>query len=137
MVGNRRGEGAAPGEGLGAALVRAEPPAAGHRLVDSAADEWMAEAEAARNVRLADEIQAQQLVESVDRRRLVGAGGRGREFGIERVSRDGGALEDEAGLLGEQRELLRERGGDRSRDVDTYERMIAGRRRHVGAVSRA
>ena len=114
------------GERLGAALVRAEPPAAGHRLVDRAADERMPEAEAPRNVRLADEIQAQQLVERVDRCRLGGSGGRGRQLGIERVARDGGALEDEACLLGEQSELLGERGGDRGRDVDACERRLVG-----------
>ena len=84
----------------------------------------MAEAEAPGNVGLADEIQAQQLVERVDRCRLGGSGGRGRQLGIEGVSRDGGALEDEACLLGEQSELLGERGGDRSRDVDAAERRL-------------
>ena len=54
-------------ERVGTALVRTEPPAAGHRLVHRAADERMAEAEPPRNVRLADEIQPQQLVERVDR----------------------------------------------------------------------
>ena len=84
----------------------------------------MPETEAPGNVRLADEIQAQQLVDRVDRRRLGGSGGRGGQLGIERVSRDGGALEDEACLLGEQSELLGERGGDRSRDVDACERRL-------------
>ena len=96
----------------------------------------MPEPEAPGNVGLADEIQAQQLVERVDRCRLVGSGGRGRQLGIEGVSRDGGALEDEACLLGEQRELLGERGGDRSRDVDAGERRLVGRRRLVGTVGR-
>ena len=78
----------------------------------------MPEAEAPGNIGLADEIQAQQFVDRVDRCRLGGSGGRGRQLGIEGVSRDGGALEDEACRFGEQRELLGERGGDRSWDVD-------------------
>ena len=116
---------ASKGERVGAALVRAEPPAAGHCFVHRAADERMPEAEAPGNIGLADEIQAQQLVDRVDRCGLAGSGGRGGQLGIEGVSRDGGALEDEACRPGEQRELLRERGGDRGRDVDAYERRLA------------
>ena len=136
MVGDRRGQRASEGESVGAALVRAEPPAAGHRLVHRAADERVPEAEAPGNVRLTDEIQAQQLVDRVDRCRLGGSGGRGGQLGIEGLSRDGGALEDEACLLGEQSELLGERGSDRSRDVDAGERRLVGRRRRVGTVGR-
>ena len=132
VVGDRRGQRASEGESVGAALVRAEPPAAGHRLVHRAADERMPEAEAPGNVRLTDEIQAQQLVDRVDRCRLGGSGGRGGQLGIEGLSRDGSALEDEACLLGEQSELLGERGGDRSRDIDAGERRLVGRRRRVG-----
>ena len=55
------------------------------------------------------------------------SGGRGRELGVEGVSRDGGALEDVACALGEQRELLGERGGNRSRNVDACERKLVRR----------
>ena len=96
----------------------------------------MPEPEAPRNVRLADEIQAQQLVERVDRCRVGDSGGRGRQLRVEGVSRDGGALEDEACGLGEQSELLGQRGGDRGWDVDTYERRLVGRRRPLGTVGR-
>ena len=96
----------------------------------------MPEPEAPRNVRLADEIQAQQLVERVDRCRVGGSSGRGRQLRVEGVSRDCGALEDEACGLGEQSELLGERGGDRSWDVDTCERRLVGRCRTVGTVGR-
>ncbi len=136
MVSDRCGQRASEGERVGAALVRAEPPAAGHRLVHRAADERVPEAEAPGNVCLTDEIQAQQLVDRVDRRRLGGSGGRGGQLGIEGLSRDGSALEDEARLLGEQSELLGERGSDRSRDVDAGERKLVGRRRRVGMVGR-
>ena len=127
MVRDRRGQGAAEGEGVGAALVRAQPRAAGHRLVDRVADERVPEPEAPGNVGLADEIQAEQVVEGLDGGRAVLSGSRGRELRVERVSRDGGALEDEPCGLGEQSELLGERGGDRSRNVDAYERRLVGR----------
>ena len=52
---------------LGAAVVGAEQPAAGGRLVDRAADERVAEAEPPRDVGGADEVAAQQLVERVQR----------------------------------------------------------------------
>ena len=135
MVGDRGDHRAAEGESLGAAFVRAEPPASGHCFVHRAADERVPEAEAPGNIGLADEIQSQQFVDRVDRCRLGGSGGRCRQLGIEGVSRDGGALEDEACRFGEQRELLGKRGGDRSWDVNASERTLA-RRRRVGAVGR-
>ena len=89
-------ERAALAQGLRAALVRAEPPAAGRRLVHGAAHERMAEAEAARHVGRAHEVEPQQLVERGDRR-CVGHAGRGRrELGVERVAGDRRALEHEA-----------------------------------------
>ncbi len=96
----------------------------------------MSEPETPGNVRRADEIQAQQLVERVDRWSLGGAGGRCGQLGVEGVSRDGGALEDEACLLGEQSELLSERGGDCSGYVNACERRLVGRCRHVGTAGR-
>ena len=96
----------------------------------------MPEAEAPGNIRLTDEIQAQQLVDRIDRRRLGGSGGRGGQLGIEGLSRDGGPLEDEACLLRDQGELLRERGGDRGRDVDACERGLVGGRWRVGTAGR-
>ncbi len=52
-------------ERLGAALVRAEAPAAGRGLVDRAAHERVPEAEAPGHVGGADEIELQQLVDCV------------------------------------------------------------------------
>ena len=84
----------------------------------------MPEAEPPGNVRVANEVQPQQLVEPFDRRLLDGSGGRGSELGIERVPRDGGAFENEARLAGEQGELLGERRGDSRRHVDACERGV-------------
>ena len=47
----------AGGERLGAALVGAQPPAAGRRLVDRAPDERVPEAKAARHLGLANEVE--------------------------------------------------------------------------------
>ena len=55
---------------------------------------------------------------SLHGRRVGLSGGRGRQLGIEGVSRDGCALEDETRGLRQQSELLSERGGDRGRNVD-------------------
>ena len=52
----RRGR-ASPEQALGAPLVRAEPPAAGRRLVDRSADERVPEAKAPRHVRVAHEVE--------------------------------------------------------------------------------
>ena len=62
-------------ERLRAPLVGPEPPAAGGRLVDGAPDEWVAEAEAARHVGGANEIEVQELVDRTHRRRVGQAGG--------------------------------------------------------------
>jgi hypothetical protein len=68
---------AARGERARAALVRAEPPAAGRGLVDRAPHERMPEAEAPRHVGLAHEVEAEQLVQRVQCARLVLQGGGG------------------------------------------------------------
>ena len=70
VMGARRRRGSAGGQGLRAALVRAEPPAGRGRLVDGAPHERMAEAKAARHVGRPDEIVREQLVDRRDRRRL-------------------------------------------------------------------
>ena len=54
VVCDRRGRRASQDKGIGAAFVRAEPPAAGHRLVHRSANERMPEPKAPRNIRLTD-----------------------------------------------------------------------------------
>ena len=71
VMGTCRRGGAALVERLRAALVRAQPPAAGRRLVHGAPDQRVAEAEAPRHVGLAHEVEAQQLVERSERGRIV------------------------------------------------------------------
>ena len=102
---------------LGAALVRAQPPPAGRRLVDGSADERMAETEAPRDVRVAHEVEPEQLVERVERRRLGQLRCGRDELRIERVAGDGRALEHPPCLSGEQSELLGERCGHGGRDL--------------------
>ena len=94
---------------LGAALVCAEPPAAARRLVHRAAHQGVAEAEATGHVRLAHEIECQQLIERVHRDRAARARGGGGELGVERVARDRRPLEHQQRVIREQPELLRER----------------------------
>ena len=57
-------------ERVGAALVRAEAPAGRRRLVDRPPNERMPEAKAAWHLGLANEVEPQQLVEGLERRRL-------------------------------------------------------------------
>jgi hypothetical protein len=57
-------------ERLRAPLVRPKPPAASRRLVDSAPDERVSEAEASGYVGGTDEIKLQELVDCKHRRRL-------------------------------------------------------------------
>ena len=77
---------AARGERLGASLVRAQSPTAGRRLVERPSNERMPEAKAARHLGLTNEVELQQFVQSLERRRLGSRrGGRG-ELGLERVA---------------------------------------------------
>ncbi len=83
-------------ERLGAPLVGPKPPAAGGGLVDRAPDERVPEAEASRHVGGANEIELQELVDRVHRRRL-GRRGRGRrQLGLERIARHRRSFEHEA-----------------------------------------
>ena len=79
----------------------------------------MAEAEAARHVGGAHQVAAQQLVERREGRRLADVCGSRHELGLERVARDGGAVEREPRALREQRELLAQRRGHGGRHVRT------------------
>ena len=122
MVGALEGARATLGQGERTALVRQQPPAAQRALVDGTAHERVTEAEAARDVGVADEVAAQEVVERGHRDLLAHAGRRGGQLGLERVARHRGAREHEARVAGELRELPRERGRDRARDLDAGQR---------------
>src|SRR5262245_28147227 len=82
------------------------------------ARERVAEAEAARNVGGAAEVGLGQVVER-GHRGVLGAGdSRGGELGVERVARDGRALQHAACIGAEAMQLFVERGGDRARHGD-------------------
>src|SRR4029453_16589798 len=103
---------------LRAALVPAYPPSGGCCLVDRSSNERMPEAKASRDVGRPNEIALQELVDSVHRGRLRLGGGGGRPLGLEGIARNRRALEHEACLVREQRELLGQRGGDGGGDAD-------------------
>jgi hypothetical protein len=126
VVGARRGRRSAGGQRVGAALVRAEPPAARRSLVRRVTDERVAEAEAARHVGRAHEVAREQLVEGGERVALGHAGGGRRQLGLERVAGHGGTLEHAAGAVAEQRQLVGQRGGDGGRHAGDG---VCGRRR--------
>ena len=115
---------AARGERLGASLVRAQSPAAGRRLVDRPSNERMPEAKAARHLGLANEVELQQLVQGLERRRLGGRrGGRG-QLGLERVAGYRCPLEHQPCAVREESELLGQRGGNRGRHVEIRRREL-------------
>jgi hypothetical protein len=71
-----------------------------------------------RHLRLADEIQLQELVDGVHRR-CLGYRRRSRgQLGLEWVASHRCAFEHQASWLREQRELLGQRSGDRGRYID-------------------
>ena len=118
VVGARRHGRTSCGERLGAPLVRSQPPACRGGLVDRTSHQRVPEAEPPRHIRLADEIELQELVDGVHRR-VLGRPRRGRgQLGLERVARHRRAFEHRARRLGQQRELLGQRSGDGGRDTD-------------------
>ena len=115
---------AAGGERLGASLVRAQSPTAGRRLVDRPSNERMPEAKAARHLGLANEVELQQLVQRLERRRLGSRrGGRG-ELGLERVAGYRCPLQHEACTVRQESELLGQRGSNRGRHVEIRRREL-------------
>ena len=108
----------AGGERLGAPLVRAQSPAAGRRLVDRPPDERMPEAKAARHLGLPNEVELQQLVQGLERRRLGGRRGGGGQLGFERVAGYRCPLKHGPCAVREKRELLGQRGRNRGRHVE-------------------
>ena len=111
-------------ERLGGTLVRAEPPASGRRLVDRPAHERMPESEPPGDVRLAHEVESQQLVKRVERRRLASPRRRRGQLGIERIAGHRGTLEHATCPVREQGELLRQRRDHRRRNLRGSERGL-------------
>jgi hypothetical protein len=118
MVSTRHRCRAALGERLCAPLVRPQPPAASRRLIDSAADERVSEAETSGYVGGTDEIKLQELVDCMHGRRLGCGGGGRRQFWLEWIARHRGSFEDAAAAVGQQSELFGQRGGHRRGDVE-------------------
>ena len=83
-------------ERLRAPLVGPKPPAASGRLVHSAPDKRVSEAEASGHVGGANQIELQELVDRVHRRRLRCGGRGGRQLGLERIARHRRSFEHES-----------------------------------------
>jgi hypothetical protein len=84
----------------GGARVPGEAAAGADRLVDGAAHDRMAEAEAPRLVGDLQQVRGHELVERHQRRRAVEPGDLGREVDLERVAEDRRAVEQCAGVGG-------------------------------------
>ena len=123
----RRHRGSAGGQRLRAALVRAETPAARRGVIDRSSHERVAEAETTRNVGMAHEVAAQQLVERRECGRLRDCRRRSHQLGLERVARDGRALQYEARAVRQQPELLGQCGDDGGRNPAGVERDLEER----------
>src|SRR4051794_1868529 len=96
VVRARWGRGTTRRERLGAALMRTEPPSVWCCLVDGSAHERVPEAKAAGDVRVADEVERQQIVKCLDGR-CLGYRRRGcRQLGLERVACHRGPLQHTA-----------------------------------------
>ena len=123
-----RGRRAARGKCLGAALVRADSPSRGSRLVHDTPHERMAEAEPPRHVRRPSQVERKQLVEhreQLDVRDLCC--GRS-QLRLERVTCNRGSVEPTPRRVGEKCQLFAERRGDGRRDVDAAEREVSAAR---------
>ncbi len=95
----------------GGAGVGGEPPAAARRRVDGAAHERMTEDEAPRDLGRSHEVARQQLVERVEAGARLQLRDRGRHVRLERLSGDGGPVEQRARRLRQRLELFAERCG--------------------------
>lgn len=119
----------AGGERLGAPLVRAQSPAGGRRPVDRPPDERMPEAKAARHLGLPNEVELQQLVQGLERRRLGGRRGGGGQLGFERVAGYRGPLQHDPCAVREKCEFLGQGGRDCGRNVEIRGRELRNARR--------
>ena len=124
-------------ERLGAALVGAQSPAAGRRLVDRATNERMPKTEASGHVGCANQIEFQQLVDRLHHGGLRHLGrGRG-QLRLERIACHRRSFQHETFGVRQERELLCERRGDGRRNSDRRQRrLVVYRRCSARAVER-
>ena len=106
------------GERRRGARVRLQAPGLPGAVVDRAADERVAEAVAARELRRHRDPRGQQLVDRGQRIGLAEAGGGRRQVELERLARDRRAPAQPARTLGQPGDLLAERGRHRGRHAD-------------------
>ena len=92
----------------------------------------MPKTEAPRDVGGPDEIETQQLVQGLDRRRLGNGGGSRGQLGLEGIARHRRTLEHEARVVRQQAELLEQRRHDTLRDLRRQRGRRRGRSRHPG-----
>jgi hypothetical protein len=104
--------------------VGSQSPPVGRGLVDRAADERVPEAEASGHLGGAKEIELQELVDGVHRRRLGRSGRRRRELELEWIARDCRAFEHTASAVRQLGQLFAQRGGDGRCDPDAAERDL-------------
>ena len=108
---------AARGQRDGDPLVRAEPPGGRRGVVDGAAHERVAEGEPAPVARRADERSRDERVERLrDAARIELGADRG-ELGVERVARDGRALQQRARRVRQRGHLVLDRGDHARRQL--------------------
>ena len=124
MAGTCRRRGAAAFERCSASLVSADPPSARARFVDRSPDERMTEPKSSRDIRAANQLELQQLVERGEHRFLVHARSSRSQVRVERIAGDGGAFEDFARVWGEEPKLLCECRGDEWRNIHPANREL-------------
>ncbi len=120
-LGSRRAAGA---KRVGAALVRPQSPTAERRLIDPPSNERVPKAKAAGHLCLADEIELQQLVQGLERRRF-GDRRRGRhKLGLKRVAGHCCPLQCKACASRQESELLAQRDSNRGRHAEILAREL-------------
>ena len=124
VVGARRSRRAARCKQFGTALVCAQSPTTGRRLVHGTADERMPETKAARHFGAPNEVEQEQLVDRFHGGGLRCCGSCCSQLGLEGVAGHRRSLEHPARIVRQKAELLAERCGDGRWNLDAAERDI-------------
>ena len=124
VVGARRSRRAARCKQFGTALVCAQSPTTGRRLVGGTADERMPETKPARHFSAPNEVEQEQLVDRFHGGGLRCCGSCCSQLGLEGVAGHRRSLEHPARIVRQKAELLAERCGDGRRNLDAAERDI-------------